>query len=283
MLHTLWILFKFILILLAILLGLFLAVILLVLFCPVRYRAAISRKDNSVQGISADIRLSWLFGAVSLRFRSGGAHTGTVFYILGIPLKKPARHPQKNRTASPKESSQCEPDGRAVSAPHSFTRSSHTPKEESVSSSSQNIVERAEHFFFRLGSKCRTIYDHIILLYKNLEYWNTPQMREAVLFTKTQIAKLLKHVFPTKITGKLIFGCTDPAITGSVLALLGTTMPLHKNCLSVTPISENRNVLEGNIHASGRIRGVVLAEVTARLYFNQNIKYMIKKWKQKED
>ena len=40
MLHILWLILKFILILLGIVLGLLLLAILLILFCPVRYRAS---------------------------------------------------------------------------------------------------------------------------------------------------------------------------------------------------------------------------------------------------
>ena len=47
MLHILWILIKFILILLGILLGLVLLAVLLVLFCPVRYSAAAAKEGDS--------------------------------------------------------------------------------------------------------------------------------------------------------------------------------------------------------------------------------------------
>ena len=47
MLHSLWILLKFILILLGILLGLILVAVLLILFCPVRYRASGAKETDS--------------------------------------------------------------------------------------------------------------------------------------------------------------------------------------------------------------------------------------------
>ena len=67
MLHILWILLKFILILLGILLGLILVAVLLILFCPVRYRASGTKETDSFRDISARARVSWLFGVVSFQ------------------------------------------------------------------------------------------------------------------------------------------------------------------------------------------------------------------------
>ena len=46
MLHILWLILKFILIVLGVLLGLLLLAVLLLLFCPVRYRAEIKKKET---------------------------------------------------------------------------------------------------------------------------------------------------------------------------------------------------------------------------------------------
>ena len=92
---------------------------------------------------------------------------------------------------------------------------------------------------------------------------------------------MLRHVFPTRIQGTLTFGSSDPSVTGAILAILGMTIPLHKNCISVTPLFEDRNVILGNIHMKGRIYGVVLLKTALELYFNKNIKYIIRRWKHK--
>ena len=68
MLHILWILIKFILILLGILLGLVLLAVLLVLFCPVRYSAAAAKEGDSFKEAEIEARVSWLFRAIGVRF-----------------------------------------------------------------------------------------------------------------------------------------------------------------------------------------------------------------------
>ena len=54
MLHILWLILKFILIILGILLGLLLLAVLLVLFCPVRYKASAVKAEG---GREADARI----------------------------------------------------------------------------------------------------------------------------------------------------------------------------------------------------------------------------------
>ena len=91
----------------------------------------------------------------------------------------------------------------------------------------------------------------------------------------------MRHVFPTKVEGELVFDCTDPSITGSVLAVLGMTIPLHRNCIRVMPLFENRNVLYGNVNLKGRVYGIMLVKTAIELYFDKNIKYVIRRWKHK--
>ena len=86
--------------------------------------------------------------------------------------------------------------------------------------------------------------------------------------------KLIHHVLPTRITGKITFGSEDPAVTGTVLALLGMTIPFHKNKIMVNPLFDGENILEGEIFLKGRIYGVVLIKIAIELYFNK--KYQIR-------
>ena len=41
------------------------------------------------------------------------------------------------------------------------------------------------------------------------------------------------------------------------------------------------SILEGNISMKGRIYGVFLIKTALKLYFNKNIKYVIRRWKHK--
>ena len=67
MLHILWLILKFILIILGILLGLLLLAVLLVLFCPVRYKASAVKTEGAWNQIEGEGVVSWLFHGVSLK------------------------------------------------------------------------------------------------------------------------------------------------------------------------------------------------------------------------
>ena len=86
MLHILWILIKFILMFLAILLGLVVLVLLLILFCPIRYQASAAKEVGSFFDASASARISWLFGGLSFRLDYKDRNTGYELRILGIPV-----------------------------------------------------------------------------------------------------------------------------------------------------------------------------------------------------
>ena len=67
MLHILWLILKFILILLGIVLGLILLAVLLLLFCPVRYRAFVAKEESGWKEIRGSGSVIWLFRGVSLK------------------------------------------------------------------------------------------------------------------------------------------------------------------------------------------------------------------------
>ena len=114
------------------------------------------------------------------------------------------------------------------------------------------------------------------------EFLDHPRTREALSFLWKNAKKLIYHVLPTRITGKITFGNEDPAVTGMVLAVLGMTIPFHKNKIEAAPLFDNENVLEGEILLKGRIYGIVVLKTATELYFNKNIKYVIHRWRHKE-
>lgn len=111
---------------------------------------------------------------------------------------------------------------------------------------------------------------------------NHPRTRAAISLVWKDAKKLLRHIFPTKVTGMITFGCEDPAGTGTVLAVMGMTIPFHKNKVTVKPLFDGENILEGEIMLKGRIYGVILLKTAVELYFNKNIKYVIHRWRHKE-
>lgn len=365
MLHILWVIIRFILILLGIILGLLLLAVLLLLFCPVRYRGAVSLEEEDWKEAELIAGVSWLFHAVSVRVKKHGSETGISFRLLGIPLdklifrkrkkknkeditekadKKEAPETSENfeiceaphtetlpevkgqaalpsdeeRRQIPKKPASDEKDWKISKIPASDTRDRQIPKipasdekdrktpektssdeegwqtpKKSVSEVNKKDREKRSGLFSRIQGKLKEIpvkLRNISLTFKRIrgkigwykELWEHPRTQAAFALVKQHAVFLLKHMLPTKIQGEVTFGFEDPAITGSILGILGMTIPFHKNCVEVTPVFDGGNLLRGNIRLKGRIYGVVLARAALVIYFNKNVKYVMKHWKHKE-
>ena len=88
MLHILWLILKFILIILGILLGLLLLAVLLVLFCPVRYKASAVKAEVGWKQTEGEGIVSWLFHGISLRVEWKDQQMEISFHLFGIPVDK---------------------------------------------------------------------------------------------------------------------------------------------------------------------------------------------------
>ena len=95
MLHILWLILKFILIILGILLGLLLLAVLLVLFCPVRYKASAVKTEGAWNQIEGEGVVSWLFHGVSLKAEWKDQQMEMSFHLFGIPVDKLLKKRQK--------------------------------------------------------------------------------------------------------------------------------------------------------------------------------------------
>ena len=371
MLHILWILIKFILIILGILLGLALLAVLLLLFCPVRYQARAVKETGSFKETELEARITWLFHVIGVRFCFHNGEGKLVVLFFGVSLetikgwlkklkkrkKKSAQTKgisQENRTKKPdvKEASGEESNvsnavaeektkqmaesrietEKKASQPEAHAAENfqdHAPKteavllenntaepqtgkpsaekqEENIKSASKSglitriweILSKIIRFPGNLWNKVISIIKGIIEKIKNIkktisgitdklgwwkEFLTNERTKAAISLIWKDAKGLLHHVLPTKLEGDVTFGCDDPAITGTVLAVLGMTFPFHKNRIHVNPLFDGENQLTGNVFLKGRIYGIVLIKAAIEIYFNKNIKYVINRWKHKED
>lgn len=326
MLHILWAIIKFILILAGVLIGLALAVILLILFCPVRYRMWGSKDRGNWEHARCTARVSWLLGLVSLRICYQDGKEKHSLKLAGISLfgKKKKRRKKKPETdqvqsvtvpKKPVSKQTDEMSSMPTQTEEKLTVSMHTDSEQTDTASGNRKVKeppapkpensqssQRKGFFPGIRAKLKTVLQRIRTFFKKLKnirqtfahimkkakWWmgflRSEEMKEAFGLIKEQCTGLLKHIFPTKISGNAAFGCEDPAVTGMILAVLGMSIPLHKNCIQVSPAFENEeSFLEGEINMKGRIYGIVLLRTGIRIYFNKNIKHIINQWKHKED
>ncbi|CDA06827.1 DUF2953 domain-containing protein [Blautia sp. CAG:257] len=289
MLHILWMLIKLILILLGTVLGLAVLVLLLLLFCPVRYSAEALKETSSFKETEAAVRVSWLFGGISFTFRRIQGKNTQKLCVFGIPvLSLLQKRKQKKKpdipygSAEAKQKKDPETGTSDLSESDEKIRTENKNKISALPDKLKEIMDRLAQLpsmLSKIPLTIRRIYDKIDWYRQFFEY---PRTKEAVSLVLDRSKKLMHHIFPKKIKGKVTFGSEDPSITGTALAVLGMTMPFHKNRVEVVPVFDNQNILEGNIKIKGRIYGFVPVKILVELYFNKNIKYIISRWKHKE-
>lgn len=111
--------------------------------------------------------------------------------------------------------------------------------------------------------------------------WRDERTRRAISLCVTHLVKLLKHINPKKSRIYLHFGFEDPASTGQALAVLGIVYPFLGPVLQVAPSFE-QPVLEGDIFLKGRMRVAVFLRSGWVLFFNKDLRYLIKALKKEE-
>lgn len=346
MLHILWLILKFILIILGILLGLLLLAVLLVLFCPVRYKASAVKTEGDWKQIEGEGVVSWLFHGVSLKAEWKDQHMEMSFHLFGIPIDKLLKKRQKKKTDSEnvkntskksgtkemrseatnsknekheleaKSSNDLADQGANSTENHTeineneegIRQNQRKPDNESENTetvtneneiqpedtASEEVSEQKAFFIKRIYDRIRNIFKGIRTklqnirrtlkkVKNNLSWWKSflehPRVKAARTLVWKHAKFLLKHIFPTKIEGQVAFSFEDPALTGTALAVLGMTIPFHKNCVQINPRFDGENYLQGNIRAKGRIYGFVFLRAALIIYFDKNIKYVIKRWK----
>ena len=331
MLHILWILIKFILIILGILLGLALLAVLLLLFCPVRYQARAVKETGSFKETELEARITWLFHVIGVRFCFHNGEGKLVILFFGVSLetikgwlKKLKGGRRKNSVSQTSRSKASQPEAHAAenfqdhapkteavllennTAEPQTGKPSAEKQEENIKSASKSglitriweILSKIIRFPGNLWNKVISIIKGIIEKIKNIkktisgitdklgwwkEFLTNERTKAAISLIWKDAKGLLHHVLPTKLEGDVTFGCDDPAITGTVLAVLGMTFPFHKNRIHVNPLFDGENQLTGNVFLKGSIYGIVLIKAAIEIYFNKNIKYVINRWKHKED
>ena len=316
MLHILWLILKFILIVLGIVLGLFLLAVLLVLFCPVRYKVSAVKTEDDWKQIEGEGVVSWLFHGISLSARWQEQKMEFSFHLFGIPISKLLKKrrakkeaaqekPRQRNAKKEKQTSVQQEEKKETDVPKPTVEEIDRPKtdelvsEETVqteSSKTDSVEASSQKQFF-----IKKIYNKIRRLIKSIQaklrrirrtfdkirsqasWWRAFLIHPRVKAAKDLVWKhakfLLKHIFPTRIEGQVTFSFEDPALTGTALAVLGMTIPFHKNCVQINPRFDGENYLQGNIRAKGRIYGFVVVRAALIIYFDKNIKYVIKRWK----
>lgn len=114
-----------------------------------------------------------------------------------------------------------------------------------------------------------------------LAFVQSEEFRQAAALCKKQVWFLVRSIKPRKIRADIRFGFDDPATTGQILAFAGMIYPFLGKTVILRPDFEEA-LCSGTITVKGRIFLFDLLRIAWILYFNKNIKRVIRMWKKEE-
>lgn len=307
----LWIL-KIIGIALAVILCIFLLLIGILLFVPVRYEIFF-RSRGMRDSLEADIRVSWLLRLIAARIRVNGTETDFCVRAAWKQLL-PAKEKEEPEEAEnfPKENQESILESPDVEEERKTEQS--FPKEEILKEKDFNQkteekeTERqkteekkgtepdkeSDGIWFRkilvLWNKIKAIWAKIKYTITGIcdkievfierkdrltEFLAQEEHRKAFSVGVSELRRILSILKPKELRGKLRFGFSDPYLTGNTLALLGIVYPFLGDSLEITPEFEEC-VLEGEVFAKGKLRVGTFVRTAIRLLRSRELRMTVR-------
>ncbi len=264
-----------------------LALLLVVLFVPIRYKADgfYIDKDYNVKG-----KANWLLHAVTVSFDLK-ASKDPLIRILGIKLK----NKKKNDIEDKKSEESSSPEAKEVSADDTDDKTE-VSEERSIEDKTDNVndevpKEKAEASKEKITKnedeksseknrknaddkkefKSDSVYDKIK---RYIEIIKSEDFKESFSLVKKQLCRLLKAVLPRKWEINASLGFEDPSLTGYVCALSGAMYMWFRKHIHIVGDFDNEEI-SADAYFKGRIYIVVLVYVFIRVWFNKKIRHTI--------
>ena len=292
--------------------GLLLAVVLAVLFVPVRYRA-----DGSFhEELTASARVTWFLHLLSARIIFE-KELNVKAFICGIQIypraarikKQPCpqghsgsegqedtragmtgKRPENGETVKPAEAvkftepvTPLEPAGDSKEKAAAFEEADRETfgaegRTKQKEFSAGNMTDRLKRLVQKLQDSLRDIRSTLRGLYERLSYyksiWDREETQRAFRLASAQLSKTMRHVLPRRTDVYAVIGTGDPASTGQILAAQGMLYPWLGDKVHIVPDFEEEH-FEGEFHLRGHIRAGVLGFYVLRLMLDRDVRHFI--------
>ncbi len=296
------------------LLGLILLIILIVLFVPVRYRLKAKADDKAGFSYDLNVKVTWLLHIVNVLFvmPSDEKLRVRLFVFKVFPRKKEIKDKKDKASKTekteedkgPVEYHEPGPDENVITEekpsedlrtdePDSPTGIEKIPdnkdnkkKKDKKEKKSKNkkprksFKERFNGLIAGIRQKFINTRDKVDDIRKNTQYYidiyNSDEFRSAFSLCKNKLISILKSILPKKIRGNVIFGKEDsPDTVGMVFSAYSVLYPKVGRSFVLTPEFE-KDIIDADIYVKGRIFVFVLLFGALRIYFDKNVKKILK-------
>lgn len=148
----------------------------------------------------------------------------------------------------------------------------------------RDILLKIKKFFENIRYTIRNFCDKIKAAFNNIQYYRevleSDAFRSSLQLCKGELGRVLRKLKPDKFEADFIVGMEDPATTGEILAIFGILYPLIGQHVRIVGDFEcDATHIEGELYIRGRIRVFTFIRMALRLYFNQDIRKMLRLFK----
>lgn len=290
------------------LLLLILALLLFVLFVPVRYKIQGYRRENDEAPVRIAVKATWLLHILNITFRypEEAFVRVRIFCFTVFSTEKQEKKEEKDKAAVTEKADQTEKKDsgnetentdEAKKAPDT-TEPAPAKESENDAQASQTMQEEPDQepeeptltkFFKKLFGLLKNIkytiwqiYDKIKHIIKNIRYYikiiESDAFSRAWSVCSKEVFSLLKSILPGKLSADFVIGTGDPASTAKILSVYGILYPMTGDHIRITPEFE-RSVVEGDFFIKGKITVIRLLKTAIKLYFNKDLRKVIRLFK----
>lgn len=145
----------------------------------------------------------------------------------------------------------------------------------------RQIIDKIKEFFKNIRYTIRNFCDKIKAVSDNIQYYRevleSDPFRQSLQLCKGELGWVFKKLKPDKFESDFIVGMEDPATTGEILAIYGMLYPLIGQHVRIVGDFEcDKLHIEGQLYMRGKIRAFTFLRMVLRIYFNKDIKKLIK-------
>lgn len=305
MLHILFIILKIIGIILLAAIAFILLAVLVVLFVPVRYQVSIERiEEDGAPPISVQGSVFWLLHLINVRFHypekpmlRARIALRTIFVYPQESTDSATSKKRKKKKTTVSEASRDKspsiaadpgrlPAGQEQQNQAETDGEEQTGQKKSILQKLRSFVERIIEFWNRLKQilsniqyTIRRLCDKIKDILHNIQYYKevfeSDVFQQSFALCRGELGYALRHLKPTKLKADWIIGTGDPVLNSDILAVYGVCYPLVGQNVRIVADYDAKHI-EGTALIKGRIRLFALVRVAWRIYFNKNIRTLIR-------
>ena len=293
-------------------LGLILLIILVILFVPVRYSIRARKDETGDPPYFAKAKVTWLLHIVNVlvNFPSEELVRIRICFFKVFPSskkEKPVNKKEnaKEKTSSVKEDNQTEEyedlqfeneepeDLKSIEKPEDNYDNKVKEPEKHKPDKKKKPKKEKKRLKEKINDKIREIKDKINGLKKKasdikynidkyIEIYNSDEFQASFALCKKKLLGILKSILPKKIKGKAIFGKENaPDTVGMVYSLYSVLYSRIGKSFILYPEFE-RDILTGDVIIKGRIFIFILIFAVIRIYFDKNVKKLLKMLKKEK-